>query len=65
RFGPWGDPKRQRVISAGLPCSPCGVFAACPRATDPPECMAAIQPAQVLAVAETMLLHWRRSAQIQ
>lgn len=65
RFGPWGNPKRQRVISAGLPCSPCGVFAACPRATDPPECMAAIQPEQVLAVAETMLLPWRQSAQIQ
>ncbi len=55
RFGPWGDPARQRVITAGLFCSPCGVFAACPRATDPPECMAAITPAQVAAVAETML----------
>ncbi|WP_298402740.1 glycosyltransferase family 9 protein [uncultured Chloroflexus sp.] len=60
RFGPWGDPARQRVISANLPCSPCGVFAACPRATDPPECMAAIQPAHVLTVAETMLLNQRR-----
>ncbi|MFN3372286.1 MAG: glycosyltransferase family 9 protein [Chloroflexus sp.] len=59
RFGPWGDPARQRVISANLPCSPCGVFAACPRATDPPECMAAIQPAHVLTVAETMLLNQR------
>lgn len=62
RFGPWGDPARQRVISANLPCSPCGVFAACPRATDPPECMAAIQPAHVLAVAEMMLANWRHHA---
>lgn len=62
RFGPWGDPARQRVISANLPCSPCGVFAACPRATDPPECMVAIQPAHVLTIAETMLANWRHHA---
>ncbi|WP_298816299.1 glycosyltransferase family 9 protein [Chloroflexus sp.] len=55
RFGPWGDPHRQRVISAGLPCSPCGVFATCPRGTDPPECMAAIQPAQVTTLVEQMI----------
>ncbi|MEF3273343.1 MAG: glycosyltransferase family 9 protein [Chloroflexus sp.] len=55
RFRPWGDPQRQRVISAGLACSPCGVFAACPRGTDPPECMAAIQPAQVATLVEQML----------
>ena len=56
RFGPWGDPQRQRVLSAGLPCSPCGVFATCPRATNPPECMAAIDPAWVLSNAEELLV---------
>jgi len=55
RFGPWGDPARHRVLSAGLPCSPCGVFATCPRATNPPECMAAITPEQVLAGVEALL----------
>ncbi|RRR78376.1 MAG: glycosyltransferase family 9 protein [Candidatus Viridilinea halotolerans] len=49
RFGPWGDAQRHRVIRANLACSPCGVFAACPRATSGPECMTAITPAQVLA----------------
>jgi ADP-heptose:LPS heptosyltransferase len=56
RFGPWGDPQRQRVVSAGLPCSPCGVFAVCPRATNPPECMAAIDPAWVLSCVESLLV---------
>lgn len=42
RFGPWGDPARHRVIRAGIECSPCGVFATCPRNTNPPECMARI-----------------------
>jgi ADP-heptose:LPS heptosyltransferase len=49
RFGPWGDPTRHRVLRAGLWCSPCGVFSACPRGTDPPECMAAIDISAVLA----------------
>ncbi|PDW02663.1 glycosyltransferase family 9 protein [Candidatus Viridilinea mediisalina] len=49
RFGPWGDPQRHQVIRADLACSPCGVFAACPRATLGPECMAAISPERVVS----------------
>lgn len=55
RFGPWGDPARHRVIHAGLWCSPCGVFNACPRGTDPPECMQGIDVAQVLTAARELL----------
>jgi heptosyltransferase-2/heptosyltransferase-3 len=51
RFGPWGDPARHVVLRAGLWCSPCGIFSACPRGTDPPECMAAIGVDQALAAA--------------
>jgi len=55
RFGPWGDPKRQVVLRAGLFCSPCGVFTACPRATYPSECMALLSVTQVATRARTML----------
>jgi ADP-heptose:LPS heptosyltransferase len=55
RFGPWGDPARHVVVQAGLWCSPCGVFTACPRQTDPPECMQHIAVAEVLRVARTLL----------
>jgi ADP-heptose:LPS heptosyltransferase len=55
RFGPWGDPARHRVLRAGIVCSPCGVFAACPRATVGPECMSAISPAAVIAAAQELL----------
>jgi ADP-heptose:LPS heptosyltransferase len=55
RFGPWGEPARHRVLRAGLACSPCGVFAACPRATTGPECMIAITPDAVIAAARALL----------
>ena len=55
RFGPWGDPQRHRVLRAGLFCSPCGVFDACPRGTSGPECMAAISVGEVVAVARQLL----------
>lgn len=55
RFGPWGDPKRQRVISAELWCSPCGVFHACPRGLAQPACMERISPSLVIAQARHML----------
>ncbi|WP_129673667.1 glycosyltransferase family 9 protein [Candidatus Chloroploca sp. Khr17] len=55
RFGPWGDSERQRVLRADLFCSPCGVFDTCPRGTRGPECMAAIAPEQVIAVAQRLL----------
>lgn len=51
RFGPWGDPARHRVLRAGLWCSPCGVFAACPRGTAGPECMALLTVGAVTAAA--------------
>ncbi|GAB4433791.1 MAG: glycosyltransferase family 9 protein [Chloroflexi bacterium OHK40] len=55
RFGPWGHPERHVVLEAGLFCSPCGVFAACPRGTAGPECMAALPAATVIAVASRLL----------
>jgi heptosyltransferase-2/heptosyltransferase-3 len=55
RFGPWGDQTRHVVLRAGLWCSPCGVFSACPRHTDPPECMAHITVAEVLQAANRLL----------
>lgn len=55
RFGPWGDPARHQIIRAGIACSPCGVFAACPRQTVGPECMAAISPEAVIAVSLGLL----------
>jgi ADP-heptose:LPS heptosyltransferase len=55
RFGPWGHPSRHAVLRAGLWCSPCGVFAACPRGTAGPECMAAIQTGSVVAAARRLL----------
>lgn len=55
RFGPWGAPERHVVLRAGLFCSPCGVFAACPRGTAGPECMAAIPPAEVIAAGRRLL----------
>jgi heptosyltransferase-2/heptosyltransferase-3 len=55
RFGPWGDPARHVVLRSGLWCSPCGVFHACPRHTDPPECMAHLEVAQVVRAAQRVL----------
>jgi len=55
RFGPWGDPARHVVLRSGLWCSPCGVFRACPRHTDPPECMAHLEVAQVVQAAQRLL----------
>ncbi|GAB4196999.1 MAG: glycosyltransferase family 9 protein [Roseiflexaceae bacterium] len=54
RFGPWGDPKRHLVLRAELWCSPCGVFAACPRGLAFPECMELISAEQVVAAARSM-----------
>lgn len=55
RFGPWGDPARHASLSAGIFCSPCGVFTACPRGTAGPECMAAIGVEPVVAAARALL----------
>ena len=56
RFGPWGDPARHVVVRAGLWCSPCGVFSACPRGLAQPECMERIAVAQVLEQARRLLV---------
>ena len=55
RFGPWGEPSRHVVLRAGLFCSPCGVFAACPRGTVGPECMAALSADTVIVAARRLL----------
>lgn len=55
RFGPWGDPWCHVVLRSGLWCSPCGVFVACPRQTNPPECMAALTVGEVVATARRLL----------
>ncbi len=54
RFGAWGDPRRHRVLQAELWCRPCGVFTACPRQLEPPECMQQISVAQVLAAVQEL-----------
>jgi heptosyltransferase-2/heptosyltransferase-3 len=59
RFGPWGVASRHVVVQAHLWCSPCGVFDACPRQTDPPECMDALTVEQVVQVASRLLEEWR------
>jgi ADP-heptose:LPS heptosyltransferase len=56
RFGPWGHAARHAVVRAGLWCSPCGVFGACPRGLGRPECMERIAVAQVLAQARQLLV---------
>jgi heptosyltransferase-2/heptosyltransferase-3 len=52
RFGPWGPRERHAVIRSSLWCSPCSVIDACPRGTEPSECMTTISIAQVLAATE-------------
>jgi ADP-heptose:LPS heptosyltransferase len=55
RFGPWGDPLRHVVVREALWCSPCGVFSACPRGLERPECMELITVAQVVDAARRVL----------
>ncbi|NJO07991.1 MAG: glycosyltransferase family 9 protein, partial [Chloroflexaceae bacterium] len=55
RFGPWGNRHIHKVIRMGLWCSPCGVFAACPRDTSPPECMERINSTVVSSIALQLL----------
>ncbi|HEX5692584.1 MAG TPA: glycosyltransferase family 9 protein [Roseiflexaceae bacterium] len=62
RFGPWGAPERHIVVREPLWCSPCGVFDACPRGLERPECMEAIRVERVVSVARGMLADGARSA---
>jgi len=53
RFGPWGDPARQRVVGAGMRCDRCGDLSpARPRGA---ACMLAIGVEQVLVAARELL----------
>lgn len=67
RFGPWpaseGDRLHHRVLRAGLWCSPCHTFPACPRGTDPPECMERLTVEQVVAAASHLLPRDLRKAE--
>lgn len=53
KFGPWGAPARQRVVSAGMHCARCGdLLPARPRGA---ACMLAIEVADVLRAARPLL----------
>ena len=51
--GPYGDPERHQVITAGVPCSPCGRFPGLPGEA---ECMRAIDVDRVLGAVEKALV---------
>ncbi len=53
RFGPWGDPARHRVVSAGFQCDRCGDLS--PTRPRGAACMMAISVAQVLEGARQLL----------
>jgi heptosyltransferase-2/heptosyltransferase-3 len=55
RFGPWGPPEQHIIIRSGVACSPCGVFAACPRGLAQPECMERIALGEVVAAVRQSL----------
>ena len=55
RWGTWGDPARQRVVTSTLWCAPCGVLDHCPRGTLPAECMTHIPLGTVLAHVKMLL----------
>jgi ADP-heptose:LPS heptosyltransferase len=55
RFGPWGDPARHVIMRVDLWCSPCGVFAACPRGLARPECMDRLGVVDVITQARRIL----------
>jgi heptosyltransferase-2/heptosyltransferase-3 len=52
-YGPWGDPNRNRVISAGLRCPRCGDLSS--RRTEGAGCMIAITVEQVIAAMREAL----------
>jgi heptosyltransferase-2/heptosyltransferase-3 len=53
KFGPWGDPARQRVVHAGMRCARCGDLA--PSRPRGAACMLAIGVDDVLAAARPLL----------
>lgn len=54
-YGPWGDPRRNRVITAGMHCSRCGDLS--PRRSEGAGCMVAITVEQVIAAVREVLSH--------
>src|SRR5918997_223568 len=53
RFGPWGPQERHQVVRSNLWCSPCGAVDACPRGTQPAECMTTITVSHVLTAVDS------------
>jgi heptosyltransferase-2/heptosyltransferase-3 len=53
KFGPWGDPARQRVVHAGRHCARCGDLS--PSRPRGAACMVAITVGDVLAAARPLL----------
>ena len=51
-YGPWGSPQRHRVVTGGLPGSPCGRLDLRTPDGSVAQCMAAISVEQVLAACE-------------
>lgn len=55
KFGPWGDPARQRVVMTDWRCAPCDRLDWPAETLSQHRCMAAITPARVLAAAKPLL----------
>ncbi len=55
KFGPWGDPARQRVVSSNWRCAPCDRLNWPIEALPQHACMTAISPTQVIALAQSLL----------
>lgn len=53
KYGPWGDPERHRVVTANWSCPRCGDLS--PARTAGCGCMLAIQPADVIEAARSVL----------
>lgn len=54
-FGPWGDPKRHRVVLSRLPCVPCNRLDYQPHELDQHPCIRLITVDEVLAAVEGLL----------
>lgn len=55
KFGPWGDPTRHRVLTAGLACIPCNRLDYRPGELAAHPCVRLIEAGQVIATAEEIL----------
>ncbi|MGQ9490970.1 MAG: glycosyltransferase family 9 protein [Anaerolineae bacterium] len=57
RFGPWGDPERHVVVTSSWACAPCHRLDWPAETLAQHACVAAIQPRDVLAAVDRLLLH--------